>query len=154
MGLCSVESILVITIMKLFPIRIFTYIMENIPNRKPWSLGRSENPRRRNCVTVDALSSFLMSVCFICRDDSTRSTLPYHHLCYIILKLMSSHLDICMFSVHLANIFTYIYVYICINMYICFQDIYIEKVFYSLKIYLEKNLFYVFMWFSKLLFTQ
>ena len=73
MGLCSAGSILVITIMKPFPIRIIKYIMENIPNRNPWRFGRSENPRRTNWVTVEALFSFLLSVRSMLRDDSVQS---------------------------------------------------------------------------------
>lgn len=81
MGFCSAGSILAITSIEVFPIKITTYIMENIPNRNVCRLGTPENPSKRNCVTEVALSMALFSECSICGHDSTRSA--------IILLLLS-----------------------------------------------------------------
>jgi hypothetical protein len=74
MGFCSVGSSLVIMAMRLFPIRIIIYTIENTPNRNPWRYGKSENPSRTNCFTVETLSSAFICSYFICGNDLTRST--------------------------------------------------------------------------------
>lgn len=63
MGFCS--PFVVNTIMKL-SVKIIKLIIETISNRKPWRSWRSENLRRRNCVTVEAFSSALISMFQLC----------------------------------------------------------------------------------------